>query len=80
MRPTAVNISDSPKIMNCGVIQKMDRVWLRFTAASLLFFSMRAAETIEKVARKRPMPIRCKGEIPDSWPVILLAKGTKRAS
>lgn len=76
----AVNISDNPNIKNCGVIQKMDKVWLRFTAASLLFFSITAAATMEKVARKRPKPIRRKGEIPDSWPVIFLANGTKKVS
>ncbi|KAG7031345.1 hypothetical protein SDJN02_05385, partial [Cucurbita argyrosperma subsp. argyrosperma] len=65
MSPTAVNISDNPKIRNCGVIQKIDIVWFEFTAESLLFFSIIAAETIENVERKRPKPIRFKGEIPE---------------
>jgi hypothetical protein len=47
---------------------------------SLLFFSIMAAATIENVATKRPNPIRCKGEMPDSWHVIFLAKGTKKVS
>lgn len=58
----------------------MDNVLSRFRAESLLFFSMIAAATIENVAKKRPKPILFKGEIPDSWPVIFLAKGTKKVS
>jgi hypothetical protein len=67
---------ENPKIKNCGVIQKMDNV----LSESLLFFSIMAAATIENVATKRPNPIRCKGEMPDSWHVIFLAKGTKKVS
>lgn len=80
MSPTAVNISDNPKIRNCGVIQKIDIVSFKFTAESLLLFSVMAAETIEKVERKRPKPIRFKGEIPEVWPVNFLANGTKKVS
>ncbi|KAG5525715.1 hypothetical protein RHGRI_032122 [Rhododendron griersonianum] len=80
MRPTAVNISESPKITNCGVIQKMEITLFSSTYEFLLLFSIRAAKTMEKVATKRPNPILCRGWIPDSWPVIFLAKGTKKAS
>ena len=75
-----MNISDSPNIINCGAIQKIDRVSFRCKATFLLFFSTIAAETIEKVAINSPMPTLCRGEIPESLPVNLRAIGTKTVS
>jgi len=39
-----------------------------------------AAETMEKVERKSPIPIRVNGGIPELCPVSLRAKGTKKES
>jgi hypothetical protein len=56
----------------------MENILFEFTTESLLFFFIMAAETIENFTKKRPNPMQCKGEIPDPWPVIFLAKGTKK--
>ena len=74
-----MNISDKPKIRNCGAIQKMVRVSF-INADFRLLFSTIAAETIEKVAINSPIPTLCREVIPESLPVIRRAIGTKTVS
>ncbi|KAL0326458.1 UNVERIFIED_CONTAM: hypothetical protein Sradi_5215100 [Sesamum radiatum] len=67
MSPTTVNISESPKIRNCGAIQKMESLSFSFKAEFLLLCSIIAAETMEKVAMKRPIPTLWRGVIPSHF-------------
>lgn len=65
---------------NCGAIQKMEIVLLDVKAMFLLLFSTIAAETMEKVTVKRPMPMRWRGDTPEVFPVSLRDKGMKKSS
>ena len=66
-------------MMNCGAIQRIERdepTREEFRR----FFSTNAAETMENVATKRPVPTRWRGEMPELVWVMRRARGTKAVS
>ena len=60
---------------NCGAIQRIERL-----EECRRFCSTNAAETMENVATKRPVPTRWSGVMPESVAVRRRARGTKAVS